>query len=640
MIFGDKPQINMQFRFGMSLGVLTAFFFVITLRLWYLQIINGEYFREQSENNRLQTVYLPPPRGLITDRNGIVLARNRPAFHIEFVPEDCPDVSGTMLRLSSLLGMPNDELTHLLKDQKRRRKFEPRLLLKDVSRDIVALVAAHRFELPGVIISVVPTRDYIYGSLASHVLGYIREITKEQLDSAQFASYRMNDLVGQFGIESRWEPYLQGKRGLRQVVVNAVGTRIREASTMREVAGHNLTLSIDFKVQQAADEALMGKKGAIVALDPNTGEILALSSAPAFDPNIFTGELTAQQWKEFTTGTQRILSNRALQGAYPPGSVFKIWMLIAGLSEAVVTPKDGVTCGGFYHFSGRNYHCHKRAGHGWVDLFGALVQSCDIYFYQLGRQLGIDRINDYMTRFGFARSSGLELVDEAEGIIPSTLWKKTHFKKQEDQKWYPGETLSVAIGQGATTVTPLQITRATAALVNGGKLMKPSLVKRIESTSGTFKDEDFSPQVESLVDVDPKHLEIVKDAMVGVVNDARGTGRRANLEKELNIKVGGKTGTAQVVSLDYHKKGGEFDHHAWFVGYAPAEDPKIVVTALIEHGGGGGANAAPLVKKVMEAYFGYDPDASSDASTGADSTANTDVEEVPVEVPNAGAIPQ
>ncbi len=601
MAVSERSNVNLPVRGLFAFGAVVSVFFLIALRLWYLQILNGDYFRDRSENNRLRTVFVPPPRGLILDREGRVLVKNRPSFNVELVTEDSPNPRETIRALAEITGYDARELLDRVRNQKKRRRFEPKLILKDISRDLVAKVSAKRFRLPGVIVNVVPTRNYLYGKLAAHVLGYIREITGSQLDKPTYSGYMLGDVVGQYGVEARWERYLQGKRGIQAVIVDAGGTRIGEASFEPEVAGHNVSLTLDLDVQQAADKALEGKKGAIVALDPNTGEVIAMSSAPAFDPNMFTGEVSGDMWKDLVSGSEKKLSNRALQGAFPPGSVFKVFMSAAGLSEGVINTGGQVNCPGFLNFAGRAYHCWQKRGHGAVDLHEAIVESCDVYFYTVGQRLGIDRIHDYMTRFGLGQTTGLDLVEENPGLIPSTAWKKT-FKNPAEQKWWPGETLSVSIGQGAVTVTPFQIARALSALVNGGHLMQPYMVRRIDSNDGLFKDDGFGPKEVSKVDVSQSILDIVKAGMAGVVNEPHGTGHAANLMKEFGVAVGGKTGTAQVAGLQFfnHKK---LNDHAWFAGFAPVDKPQIVVVALNENGGHGGSAAAPLVKQVMEAFF-------------------------------------
>jgi penicillin-binding protein 2 len=603
MVNPEKLQINVQFRSMVIIAIGIVFCFVVAMRLWYLQIINGEEFRQKSENNRIRRVFIPPPRGLILDRDGKVLVKNRPSFNIEFIKEDAPNPDETLQKLSVLIGEPVDALKQRVKGSKKRRRFEPKVLLKDVSRDLLAKVSAKRYELPGVIINVVPAREYIYGQLGAHALGYIREISSSQLERQEYSGYAQGDIVGQFGLEKKWERYLQGKRGLQAVIVDATGNRIGEASFDKETAGHSLTTTLDFDVQLAAEQALGDRKGSVVAMDPNTGEVLALVSHPAFDPNMFTKELSEEDWKDLTTGKEKKLSNRATQGTFPPGSVFKVFMAAAGLSESLATPQTSVNCPGYFNFVGRNFKCHKHSGHGAVNLYDALVLSCDVYFYILGNKLGVDRIHQYASYFGLGERTGIDIGDEAIGIIPSTAWKKSYYKTAEMQKWYAGETLSVVIGQGATTTTPLQLTRGIAAVVNGGKVLRPFLEKRLASLDGSFLDDNFHPEIQHVADVDKKVLDTVRQGMVGVVNDPRGTGKKASLMKEFGISVGGKTGTAQVASLEYHKTGTDLDHHAWFSGYAPAENPQIVVTALVENGGGGGAAAAPVVKATMEAFF-------------------------------------
>lgn len=605
----ERATINLPLRVSASLAVAALCFSAIAFRLWYLQVIHGEYFRDKSENNRLQTVFIPPPRGLLKDRNGKVLVANRPSFNVELIEEDTPNPKRSVMSLARVIDEAPHTLLEKLRSQKRRRKFEPKLLVKDASRDLVAKVAAHRHRLPGVIITVVPARNYLEGEGASHVIGYIREITQKQLESPRYPTYMAGDLVGQFGIEEQWERYLQGRRGRQRVIVNATGTRVGELTSEGEIAGSDITLTLDARVQRAADDALADKKGAIVAMDPNTGEILAMSSSPRFDPNLFTQELTGRIWRDLTTNKKMV--NKAIQGQYPPGSVFKIFMAAAGLANGTVKPKDRVFCSGSFWFAGRAYKCHKKTGHGTVDLYSAMVQSCDVYFYTLGNRLGVDLIHEYATRFGLGDSTGIALPNEATGLIPSTEWKRRAFKNPANKKWFAGETLSVSIGQGAVTTTPLQIARGVSALISG-KVLEPQLVRAITAGDGRVIEDRFEPVVIRPVNISPEILKTVRDTLVGVVNDPRGTGKRSRLTP-LNITVGGKTGTAQVVGLHHDSKDEEFQDHAWFVGFAPAEAPKLVVVALAENGGHGGAAAAPLVAQVMTAFF--DPDGLASAGS-------------------------
>jgi len=599
----DKPAINLSARLNIVLVLVCAVFTVVLLRLWYLQIVRGDYFRDQSENNRIRQVFVTPPRGLILDRTGVVLAKNRPAFQVDIVREDTTNLEDTVARLAQIASRDPEELMKAVKSPGKRRPFEPRMVLKDISRELVAQIESRRWDLPGVQVSVIPARFYPFHDLAAHVLGYIGEIGSKQLEKPSYVGYRMGDVVGQSGIESKWERLLQGQRGVKEVVVNAMGTKIGQASFESEKPGKNVVLTIDKDVQAAAELGLGERKGAVVAMDPRTGEVLALASGPRYDPNMFVGEIPRDAWVDVIQGEGRKLTNRAVQGTYPPGSVFKVFMEVAALSEGVMTLSETTFCPGHMTVGNRVFHCHKRSGHGSVNHFGALVQSCDIYYYTIGNRLGVDRIHAYATRFGLGSPTGLELTDESSGLVPSTEWKKKRFRGSEQQKWYPGETPSVSIGQGAVTTTPIQVTRAIAALVNGGTLYRPQLVKRVESADGSFLDDSFAPEAMGTLDLDPKIVETAMRDMVGVVNDPSGTGRKAQLPKELNIIVGGKTGTSQVVGLEHKGKSKNFDHHAWFVGYAPADNPEIVVTAIVENGGGGGATAAPLVREVLAAYF-------------------------------------
>jgi penicillin-binding protein 2 len=609
----EKGTLNISLRVWLALGFAATCLFVLTLRLWHLQIVRGGFFRDRSENNRLRMVYVPPPRGLILDRNGQVLVRNRPSFNVELVIEDCPHPADTVTELAAIVGQEPSALIDKLSRQGKRRKYEPKLLLRDVSRDFVAKIAAQRHRLPGVIISVVPARDYVHGELAAHSVGYIREISGEQLKNNLYAGYRMGDVVGQSGVEARYERYLQGERGSQAVIVNAAGNKIGEAYSHLALPGSDVVLTIDLKLQEVADRALSGKKGAIIAMNPNTGEILAAAAAPRFAPGIFTSEMSKEVWTDLIEGKDHKLTNRVTQGVYPPGSVFKIFVAAAALAEGVVTPKEKFRCPGYVRMGGRRFHCHKHSGHGPVDLFEAIVQSCDVYFYTVGQRLGVDRIFQYThDLFSFGEPTGLDLGDESSGLVPSTQWKAKYFRNPEDKKWYPGETLPVSIGQGAVTTTPLQVARGISAIVNGGKVVRPRIVRKVVSSDGRVLEEaPQGPEVVRTVDIDPSILDALKKAMVGVVEHPRGTGHKAALPEVAMISVGGKTGTAQVASKE---SGIKDDDHAWFAGFAPAEAPSIVVAAIVENGGHGGAVAAPIVQDLFAAYFGVPDEAPSVAT--------------------------
>ena len=600
----ESKSIQVQPRAQIALVAVAFAFSLIIFRLWYLQVAKGEYFRERSENNRLQVVPLIAPRGHIYDRNKKLLVSNRPAFNIELLSESVKNEKVAVSALARVLNIPEEQLFAQLKNQRRRRKFEPKLLLKDVSRDTVAKVHANRFRLPGIIVNVVPARRYLKDDFAAHVLGYIREITQRQLDTPKYANSRLGDLVGQSGVELVWEKTLQGTAGAQRVIVNANGNRVGQLDNEKDQVGDSIELTIDEDVQKVADDLLKDRPGAVVAVNPNTGEIIAMSSSLRYNPNAFTSGIPADMWQSLTEGKRLI--NKVIQGSYPPGSIHKVFVAVAGLAEKVIKPTDTAHCPGSYFFAGRKYNCHKKTGHGTVNLHTAITQSCDVYFYQLGQKLGVDKIYKWLKLFGFDAPSGIGLPNENAGLIPSSEWKRRAHKNPGDKKWYAGETLSVAIGQGANKVTPLQTALGVSTLVNGGHYYIPKIVKAILDKDGNVKEQFDMSQEDHKLDIDPAILNRVKDGMVGVVNDAIGTGKRAQLDKAFNIKVGGKTGTAQVVSLaksKADKDNDKYKDHAWFSGFAPAEKPEIVVVALMEHAGGGGMNSAPVVRQVMEAFF-------------------------------------
>jgi penicillin-binding protein 2 len=422
-------------------------------------------------------------------------------------------------------------------------------------------------------------------------------------------------MVGQSGIESSLERYLRGERGAQAVIVNAFGNKIGEAFFQPEIPGSNVYLTIDRQLQQVADNALADKKGAVVVMNVKSGEILALSSAPRFNPALFTSEIPKDVWADLTDPKSTKLSNRAVQGAFPPGSVFKVFVGAAALSEGITDTGEKTFCPGFLQFGKRAFRCHKHSGHGTTNMFEALVQSCDVYFYTIGQRLGVDRIHYYAhDLFGFGEPVGLDGMEESVGLVPSTKWKETYFRNPSDKKWYPGETLPVAIGQGAVSTTPLQVARGLAAVVNGGKLLKPRVIKKVVATDGRVLEENSSdPETIRVLDIEPAILNEMRKAMVGVVDDKRGTGHRAALPKESKIVVGGKTGTAQVASRE---SGGKIEDHAWFAGFGPANDPQIVVVALVENGGHGGVAAAPIARQIFMQYFGIKETTSSQANSG------------------------
>lgn len=574
-------------------------------RLYYLQIVNGDYFRDRSENNRLRRVYVHAPRGKILAREGQVLAQSRPSYNLELVLEDAHHVEQVLKRLSEIVLVSVDELQERLKQESsERRRYEPIVLLRDIPRDTVARVFARRHSLPGVNVTSAPVRDYLYGEFAAHSLGYLGQVSKGDLEKLRTSGYKPDDWIGKAGMERASEATLHGQRGIRSVFVNAKGVRMSEADFLPEEPGNSVTLSLDYATQLAAEAALSGRTGGVIALDPNNGEVLALTSRPGYDPNIFLSEMDSETWHEISSGHEHRMTSRALQGAYPPGSVFKIIVAAGALAEGLVSPSEKIYCGGSYRIGrSRRFSCHRASGHGALGLEEALKLSCNVFFYNLGERLGIDRIHEYASRFGLGSPTGIEALPEVSGIVPSREWKRKTYSNPEDKVWYPGETPSVSIGQGALTVTPAQLAVAFSALVNGGRVFRPRLTL---STEGSSREgEDYTS-----LGIPSSVLEPIRRGLFAVVNEKRGTGSRARPDDTESFTVAGKTGTAQRKQLVGSKELQKADSLAWFVGYAPSDDPKIVVAVLIEAGGHGGEGAAPVAKEVFEAYLGRGRDST------------------------------
>ena len=484
----------------------------------------------------------------------------------------------------------------------RRNPFNSVYIKKGLTRDELARIETNVFHMPGVIIEVEPKRHYIYGPLAAHLIGYLGEIDKEQLNKEVYKENKVGDFVGKFGIEKKWQRYLNGVRGGQQVEVDASGRRLRVLYQKAAEPGFNIYLTINKDLQMLAEHSLENRASAIVAMDPMTGEVLTMASRPSFNPNDFATGMDEKGWKRLVSNLRFPLQNRVISGQYPPGSLFKIVVAIAGLEEGVIDPNEKIFCGGSYSFRGRVYRDWQEEGHGYVDLHRALVESCDVYFYKMGQKIGIDTIARYAKILGFGSKTNLQLGDEKEGLIPNRAWKLRRWHVP----WQEGETLSVAVGQSFALVTPIQMVRFVSALFNGGVLFKPQVTKWIENQNKEkiFK---FKPNSLRRWSIKKENMELIKKALVGVVNEPHGTGKRAKLHQ---IRVAGKTGTAQVIALPEERELArekdvpyKFRDHAWFVAVAPAEKPAIVLAALIEHSGTGGSVAAPIAKKILEYYF-------------------------------------
>ena len=577
---------------GVALVVLLLFA-MLFLRLWFLQLVQGEELQQRSEHNRIRLQDLPPWRGMILDRHGQVLVGNRPSYEVMVVLEDVPDIPRLAQRLGSLLKLDQKQLASQLEGAKASGVNWARLRA-DLTWEEMALVETFQPELPGVLIQVQPKREYRQKGLATHALGYLGEITDPQIKGGKFPGYKMGDYLGKCGVELAWENYLRGKRGYRRIEVDAYGRELGQMDQMFPTPGANVFLTLDHRLQQEVEACLAGKTGAIVALEPKTGKILAMASSPSYSQEAFERGLSPQEWQKLSSHKGYPLENRVLKGQYPPGSTFKIVMAMAGLEEKVITPNTVIHCSGALPFGNHVFHCWRKGGHGGMNLNSALVQSCDIYFYTVGRRLGIDRIAKWSRRFGLGQPSGLHLDKEMPGLVASTSWKLSRFQAP----WQEGDTLSVAIGQGYNLTTPLQMAQVAAAIANGGVIYEPQLVEKVESPSGEVLFQ-AQPQEKSRLEAKLGHLALVQKALFAVVEN--GTGKAAKLPQ---VEVAGKTGTSQVVSLEREKKGGKGTmNHAWFVAYAPVSNPRVAVAVLVEHGGGGGAVAAPLARRVLAAAF-------------------------------------
>jgi penicillin-binding protein 2 len=599
--------------FRMRITALVALVFIcfslLAARLVWLQVIKHSQYMSQAEDNRIAIVPIVPTRGLIVDRNGVVLARNYSAYTLEITPS----------KLEANLESVIDELAKLVLIEPKDRKRFKRLLEESknfasvplrtrLTDDEVARFTAHRFEFPGVEVQARLFRQYPLGEIASHVIGFIGRINQseaKQLEAGDdAANYNGTDHMGKEGVEKSYETALHGTTGYEEVERTAGGRAIRTLSRTPPVPGSNLILSIDIELQKVIEEAFGDFRGALVAIEPETGDVLAYVSRPGFDPNLFVDGIDSQSWNELNTSIDRPLLNRPLSGAYPPGSTFKPYMALAALELGKRRPEWGFQDPGFFMLGGHRFNDDKKGGHGYIDMYRSIVMSCDTYYYQLGNELGIDAIHDFMKPFGFGQLTGIDLLHEKTGILPSKEWKAERFKKNAAaQKWVGGDTISISIGNGFNTFTPLQMAHAVATLANNGVLMKPHLVKIIED-GGTRARALTVATSSGRIPLKQENIDIVKHAMVGVILE--GTG--ATAFRNAGYTVGGKTGTAQVVGL----KGGKYNHaatperlrdNALFTAFAPADKPRIAIAVVVENGGFGAAVAAPIVRKALDFYL-------------------------------------
>ncbi len=595
----DRDWIKQRF---IIVSVCILFVFALLfLRLVYLQIIKGEEYRLLSEKNAVRLKSIKSSRGLIFDRNKKLLVDNRPSFNLKIVLEDAGKVQETVKKLAEFIAVPFQELMEYIAREGNGAVYKPITLKNDISRDQLAIVEAHKFDLPGIHIDIEPTRYYIYKKTAAHLLGYLGQINTKELKSGKYSNIKSGDSIGRYGIEKSFENYLQGKRGGRQVEVDASGRTIKILRTIEPVAGLDLNLTLDLDLQQTAEKLLENKAGAVVAIDPDNGDILALASSPSFDQNDFTGGISSKKWNALMSDPDKPLVNKAIQAEYPPASTYKIITSIAALEENHITMNTTAYCPGFLKYGNRTYRCWNKNGHGELSIIDALAQSCDVFYYQAGIKVGVDKLGRYAMGSGLGKKTGILLENEKKGLVPTSAWKKKLYK----ESWQGGETLSVAIGQSYNLVTPLQMAVLIAAVGNGGTLYKPRIVKTIKDGHGLVIKK-IDSEITGGLPASKETLDIVRNGLLKAVQGVRGTAKKIRLK---NIEIAGKTGTAQVYSIKKNDKRKADDlkyslrDHAWFVCYAPAKNPVIAISVLVEHGEHGSSTAAPIARALIEQYI-------------------------------------
>jgi penicillin-binding protein 2 len=556
-------------------------------QLWYLQALEGGRLQEMSDKNRIRIRPVAAPRGILFDRSGLPLVDNRPAFTLSFIPREMEDRDTVLARVAVLLKIPLGELREAL-DRVPADSFRPVRVRRGLSLEEVTQVEERKLELPGVIIEVEPQRVYPTSTFAAHLLGYVREVNEEQMKQGR---YRRGDMIGQSGLERALDEYLRGKDGGERIEVDALGRPVQVMRREEPNPGAQVITTIDRRIQETAERALAGRAGAIVVMDPRSGDVLAMASSPAFELEQLAGSLDREAWRQLVSDPKTPLMNRALQSQYAPGSVFKIVVAAAGLQEGSLTPMDRVYCNGQFHLGGWTFKDWKEGGHGHVDLHSALVQSCNIFFYQAGLKVGPETIVRYARAFGLGAPTGTDLGGEKPGLVPLVDGRRRH----DSRGWQAGDTINISIGQGRLLVTPMQVARMMSAVANGGILWKPRLVQRVERADGTLAY-SASSKLTGHVDLAPAVWAFLRSALVGVVNEG-GTGAAARLP---GVLIAGKTGTAQSIAKSDASRGQD---HAWFASFAPADDPQVVVVVLVERGGKGGQVAAPIAHQIYEAIF-------------------------------------
>jgi len=603
----DSELDRFRFRIGFAASMVVLAFALLAARFVYLQIIQHDYYTTRAEDNRISLVPIAPNRGVILDRHGTIMARNYSAFTLELTPSKIENLDETIDRLGQLIDIQPKDKRRFRKLLEESKSFESLPIRTRLSDEEVARFAANRYLFPGVDVQARLFRQYPLGAVASHVLGYINRINKTDLEvieaSDQSANYKGTDHIGKTGLEQKYEFQLHGETGYEEIEIDAGGQAVRNVSRTAPVSGNNLTLTLDAKLQEITEKAFGDRRGALVAIDPSTGGILAMVSTPTFDPNLFVDGIRSDDWDLLNNSPDRPMVNRALNGAYPPGSTFKPFMALAALELGKRTPNQTISDPGFFTFGGHTFRDDKKGGHGLVDMYKSIVASCDTYYYMLANDLGIDNIARFMGPLGLGQRTGVDIEGESEGVLPSPEWKKRRFKNPAQQKWFAGETISIGIGQGYNAYTPIQLAQAVSALANNGVIYRPHLVNYITNSKSGEKTL-IEPEPLRTLPWKQQNIDFIKKAMVGV--NKEGTGARAFAGAE--YESGGKTGTAQLFSLkgsDYKsgKLKQELRDHALFIAFAPADHPKIALAVLVENGGFGAQSAAPIARMVIDYYL-------------------------------------
>ena len=603
----DSDLYRFRFRLGFAAVAVLIAFTLLFARFFWLQVIQHDYYATRAEGNRISLVPVTPNRGVIVDRNGTVMARNYSAFTLEITPSKVRDLEASIEELSRLIEIQTKDRKRFKKLMDESKNFESIPIRTRLTDKEVAKFAANRYRFPGIEVKARLFRQYPLGEVGSHALGYIGRVNDRDLDTIRNAeleaNYKGTDHFGKSGLEQKYEFALHGKTGYEEVEIDAGGRAVRNLSRTAPVPGNNLTLTLDAKLQAITEQAFGERRGALVAIEPETGGILALVSKPTFDPNLFVDGIRTDDWDAYNTNPDKPMINRAIYGTYPPGSTFKPFMALAALETGKRTPQQSISDPGYFNFGGHHFRDDKVGGHGMVDMYKSIVHSCDTYYYMLANDMGIENIANFMGQLGLGQRTGIDIEGESEGVLPSQAWKKRRFKRPEQQKWYAGETISIGIGQGYNSYTPLQLALATATVANNGVMFRPHIVKYIvDSKSG--EKSMVEPEPIRRLPFKQQNIDVIKKAMVGV--NKEGTGGRAFAGAE--YESGGKTGTAQVYSLKGEKyEAGKVKErlrdHALFVAFAPADKPKIALAVLVENGGFGAQSAAPIARMVIDYYL-------------------------------------